>query len=128
MSGPGKQALADLQKAHRITEAEALWVLRQDDLGENDAVKAVKQMRVGPYATAEFLETVGEDEVEPERPFPWPDGDIGAANAADLVDYVKEHPEEAERVAQIEGSREGGPRKTVLDAVASVTDDPEEES
>ena len=44
--------------------------------------------------------------------------ELADASASDRVRYVKEHPEEADRVAEAENAREGGPRKTVLDACA----------
>lgn len=138
MSRPSKQVLADLQKDHQISEAEALWVCRHEDRGEGPVdklVEQVKAMRVGPAVDFTSLEVVAEpdtdalDEVrEDEPPLQWSNEQIAASNADELVAYVKAVPEDAERVAQIEGSREGGARKTVLDAVSSVLDDAEEES
>lgn len=140
MSAPSKQAIADLQKDHApLTEAEARWVLRHEERGEgsvDELVVQVKAMRVGPSADfeslavtaepdAEALDEIREDDPDDAR---WSLEEIGAANASDLVEYVKAFPDDAERVAQVEGSRDGGARKTVLDAVSGALDEPEEES
>lgn len=126
MSRVSQQAIKDLQKKHDpLTEAEALWVLSQDEGSEDELVTEVKAMRVGPYRDLEDVVPEDEGDEEPEDevpPAPWTNERIATVNAGELVTYVKDNPDEAQRVAQIEGSREGGPRKTVLDAVESVVD------
>lgn len=111
-----------------LTAQEARLVLRRHerDGGDIEAlVEQVKAERVGPAAEWEGTPDP-EVEVEPSvTELGDPDGilsddDLAVAKAADLVAYLKEHPEEADRVEQLEQSRNGDPRSTVLDAVEAA--------